>query len=205
MVVQRPCVGYRKFSLFIQKRSVWRCKFVFFCKLIRVSLKPRFPKKHILICKSLSLGPRNSETTWLHAAEQSMELWRAPFQDASCWEMAGPLFSRPTSPWARVPAVSTLKKHISLPGSIFLSILQALEATVTIPALAGPALSASPLSNPTEPGWGWSCHCTARKHAAATIIALIARFFCWAEISSGATILLLKTPQNLQVKMEGRG
>lgn len=161
--------------------------------------KRRFLEKHFLICKSFSPGPRSSETTWLHAAEQSMELWQALFHNASCWEMADPLFSRPTSLWARVPAVSTLKKHTSLLGYIFLSFLQTLEATVTItlPTAAGPALSASPLSKPStaEPGWRRSCRCTARKHAAATIIALIARFFCWAEISGGATILLLKPPK----------
>lgn len=59
----------------------------------------------------------------------------------------------------------------------------------------------APFTN--QPGWRRSCRCTARKHAAATIIALIACFFCWAEISSGATKLLLKPPKNLQVKMAG--
>lgn len=142
-----------------------------------------------------------------HAREQPMELWWGLFHNASCCEMADPLFSRPTSLWARVPAVSTLKKHTSLPGYIFLAFLQTPEATVTIPALS---LShcyrpCTPLFAPftNQPGWRRSCRCTARKHAAATIIALIACFFCWAEISSGATKLLLKPPKNLQVKMAG--
>lgn len=113
-------------------------------------LKPRFFKKRFLICKSLSLGPHSSETTWLHAREQPMELWLGLFHNTSCWEMADPLFSRPTSLWARVPAVSTLRKHTSLPGYIFLSFLNTLEATVTIPALSPPlqALLFSPLQSP---------------------------------------------------------
>lgn len=55
----------------------------------------------------------------------------------------------------------------------------------------------SPLSNPltAEPRRRRSCRRTARKRAAATIIALIARFFCWAEIIGGATILLLNPPK----------
>lgn len=72
----------------------------------------------------------------------------------------------------------------------------------SLPAAARPC--SSPLSNPVtaEPERRRSCRRTARKRAAATIIALIARFFCWVEISGGATILLLKPPQkNLQVKM----
>ncbi len=124
-----------------------------------------------------------------------MELWRGLFHNTSCWEMADPLFSRPTSLWARVPAVSTLRKHTSLPGYIFLSFRhwRLLWPFQLSPHRCSPALAASPLSSPftTEPGRRRSCRCTARKHAAATIIALIARFFCWDEISGGATILLL--------------
>lgn len=158
-------------------------------------------RKHFVICKLFPLSPRSSETTWLHAREWPMELWRGLFHNTSCWEMADLLFSRPMSLWARVPAVSTLKKHTSLQGYIFLSFLQTLEATVTIPALSPPLQTLFspnlPFSNPfnTEPGRRRSCCCTARKHAAATIIALIACFFCWAEISGGATILLLKSPK----------
>lgn len=112
--------------------------------------KPWFFKKHFLICKSVSLRPRSSETTWLHAREQPMEPWRGQFHNTSRWEMAGPLFSRPTSRWARVPAVSTLRKHTSLPGYIFLFFLQTLEATITIPSLSPPlpALLFSPLQSP---------------------------------------------------------
>lgn len=106
-----------------------------FCKPILVFVKAPILQKAFFYSQ-ISLGPRSSETTWLHAREQPMELWRGLFHNTSCWEMADPLFSRPTSLWARVPAVSTLKKHTSLQGYIFLSFLQTVEATVTIPALS---------------------------------------------------------------------
>lgn len=80
-------------------------------------------QKHFVICKLFSLSPRSSETTWLHAREWPMELWQGLFHNTSCWEMADLLFSRPMSLWARVPAVSTLKKHTSRQGYIFLSFL----------------------------------------------------------------------------------
>ena len=102
-------------------------------------LKVRIPwKAYSYLQIVFLLYPRSSKTTWLGAAKQSMELRRAPFHNTSCWEMADPLFSSPTSLWARVPAVSPLKKHTSLPGSISRSILHTLEATVTVPALSPP-------------------------------------------------------------------
>lgn len=51
------------------------------------------------------------------------------------------------------------------------------------------ALHFSPLQYPhCRAERRWSSRCTARKHAAATLIALIARFFCWAKISGGARL-----------------
>ena len=66
---------------------------------------------------------------------------------------------RPTSLWARVPAVSTLRKHTSLPGYIFLPLLQTLDATVTIRTLSPPpqallSLSFSPFQSPLPPSQG---------------------------------------------------
>lgn len=73
----------------------------------------------------------------------------------------------------------------------------------SLPAAARPC--SSPLSNPVtaEPERRRSCRRTARKRAAATIIALIARFFCWVEISGGATILLLKPPPKKPPSKDG--
>lgn len=102
---------------------------------------PRFFIKYFFFL-SANCFPSAHAVLRPHAREQPMELWRGLFHNTSCWEMADPLFSRPTSLWARVPAVSTLKKHTSLPGYIFLAFLHRPEATVTIPALSLPLLQA---------------------------------------------------------------
>lgn len=125
--------------------------------------------------------------------------------------MADPLFSEPASLWARAPAVSTLKTHTGLLSYIFLSVCR--HRRLLWPLQLHPhrcrpcSLCSSPLHSlhhrAREKTGG--CRLTAREHAAATIIALIACFFCGAEISSRATILLSKPPKNLQVKMERRG
>lgn len=135
----------------------------------------------------------------LRAREQPMEPWRGLFHNASRWEMADPLFSRPTSLWARVPAASPLQKRTPASQAIFSSLLCDHFSSLSLPLLRAPLPPRSPLAG--EPGWGRSCRHTARKHAAATIIALIAHFFCWAEINCCATTL--SKPQNLQVKMAG--
>lgn len=167
-----------------------------------LSWMPRFFKKYFLICKSLFFSQPTQ--FWDHMQESSQ--WNCGKDyfitlHVGRWQIHCSLGPRACGResllgvhWRNTPASQ---------GYIFLSFLQTLEATVPIPALSPTAiglalsLSASPLSNPftKESRWRWSCRCTARKHAAATIIALIARFFCWAEISSGATILLLIPPK----------
>lgn len=112
---------------------------------------PNASSRSIFLFANLSpLRPRSSETTWLHAREQPMELWRGQFHNTSCWEMAGPLFSRPTSLWVKFPAVSTQKKHTSLPGYFFsppptANTRVCCDHSIPLSATAGPSLPLSPI------------------------------------------------------------
>lgn len=165
---------------------------------------PAVFKKHSLICKSFF--PRPTQF-WDHMQESSQ--WNCGEDYFITLHVGGrrnPLFSRPTSLWARAPAVSTLKKHTSLWGYIFFPFPHRLlwPFCVSLPLLQ--TLLFLLLLSPSLhqwAGWAWSCQLHVRKRAAATIITLIAHFFCWAEINRRATIQLLKTPQKSPSK-DGR-
>lgn len=138
-------------------------------------------------------GPRSCGTTW-----QPMEARRGQFHNASCredgssivllahgavGEMCPPAASTRSSAAASQvmfffpPSPADLRGCCERCGSLF-------------PCRCGPCSSPllAPVLSPPEPERRQIC--TARKRAAAAIIALIACFFCQAEISGGATILL---------------
>lgn len=113
-------------------------------------------------------------------------------------KMAAPLFSGPTGPWVKrsPPAASTRSSAAASQVMCFPPLSPAdlrgcCERCGSLsPRRCGPCSSPlrAPVLSPPEPERRQIC--TARKRAAAAIIALIACFFCQAEISGGATIRL---------------
>lgn len=130
-----------------------------------------------------------------HGRRQPMEARRGQFHNASRREDGRSIVLQAhEAVGAPCPRCVHAEPHGSLPGDVFFPpLLQTPDAAVSVASLsagaAGPALLLAPRPlTPPEPERRQIC--TARKRAAAAIIALIACFFCQAEISGGATILL---------------
>lgn len=155
-------------------------------------------KKKRLICKWLS--PAHAVAA-PHGRRQPMEARRGRFHNASCREDGSSIVLRAHRAVGEMcpPAASTRSSAAASQVMFFFSsppspadlrgLLRALRLSFPL-FTAGPAplLSSLPSSHRLRPERRQIC--TARKRAAAAIIALIACFFCQAEISGGATILL---------------
>lgn len=136
-----------------------------------------------------------------HGRRQPMEARRGQFHNASCREDGSSIVLRahravgemwPPAASTRSSAAASQVMFFSPPPTLP---LQTSEAAASVAALFSPCRCGAcssplltPVLSPPEPERRQIC--TARKRAAAAIIALIACFFCQAEISGGATILL---------------
>lgn len=130
-----------------------------------------------------------------------MEARRGQFHNASCREDGSSIVLRAHRAVGETfpPCCVHTEQRSSLPGDVFFPFPPLSPADLRgccercgslSPRRCGPCSSPlrAPVLSPPEPERRQIC--TARKRAAAAIIALIACFFCQAEISGGATIRL---------------
>lgn len=174
------------------------------CKFPKLVFKaPILQKAFFLFARAVSFGPQSSKTTRHRAREQPMELQRGQFHNTHVVEegeggVGSSIVLRAPQSCGREPLLRLQRGNAPSSQVIFFSFSPPTpgghrDRSIRLLAAAGPpAPLPSPIPPPLSHREGLSRRCTARKPAAATIITLIARFFCWAEISSGATILLLK-------------